>query len=53
MPSTNDITGDKLKSKPNSQEYRDNFDNIFKPKAKQMIEELKEIENEFGDSNDE
>ncbi len=28
--STNDITGDKIKSRKNSKEYRDNYDKAFK-----------------------
>ena len=31
---TNDITGDKVKSKPNSKAYRDNHDAIFNKKKK-------------------
>jgi len=33
MPSKNDITGDELKSKPVNDNYRDNFDGIFKKKT--------------------
>ena len=31
--SKNDITGDELKSKPVNDNYRDNFDEIFKKKT--------------------
>ena len=34
MTTKNDITGDKIKSKPNNKEYRDNYDKIFKDKKK-------------------
>ena len=30
MATTNDVTGDSLRSKANSQDYRNNFDNIFR-----------------------
>ena len=29
MTTTNDVTGDRLASKPNSKKYRDNWDKIF------------------------
>ncbi len=38
----NDITGDKLQTKPSTKEYRDNFDTIFRKSAEFKIE--KEIE---------
>lgn len=34
MTSKNEVTGDELKSKPNSDAYRDNYDKIFKDKKK-------------------
>ena len=39
MPTHNEITGDAIKSKASSQEYRDNFDAIFSKKKKQTTEE--------------
>ena len=30
MTTRNDITGDKIKSKPPSKEYKDNYDKIFR-----------------------
>ena len=34
MTAKNEVTGDKLKSKPNSDNYRDNYDKIFGNKNK-------------------
>ena len=34
MTTRNAVTGDKIKSKPNSTEYRSNYDVIFKKKRK-------------------
>ena len=34
MTTKNEHTGDKLKSKPNTDKYRDNYDAIFKSKKK-------------------
>lgn len=39
MTTKNDITGDKIQSKANSEEYRNNFDLIFKKK----VEDAQEI----------
>lgn len=38
MATTNDVTGDKIKSGVNSDNYRNNFDDIFN-KAKEEVEE--------------
>jgi hypothetical protein len=38
----NDITGDKIQSKVNSKEYRDNFDRIFKSRDKEPAKKEKE-----------
>lgn len=35
MATSNEVTGDKLISKSSTQEYRDNFDRIFKKKSKE------------------
>lgn len=32
MTTRNNITGDKIKSKPSTDKYRDNYDKIFKSK---------------------
>ena len=37
MATTNDITGDKLKSKPNNDGYRDNYEAIFGGKKKKEV----------------
>ena len=38
MATTNSVTGDKIKSKPNSQQYRDNYDKIdFSKKKKPKV----------------
>lgn len=34
MVSKNDITGDWIKSKPNSEQFEENFDKIFKKKSR-------------------
>ena len=39
MTTRNDITGDKIQSKLNSDSFRDNFDRIFKTTAKQIEEQ--------------
>ena len=36
MTTSNDITGDKLKTKPNSDKFRSNWDAIFKNKGESM-----------------
>jgi hypothetical protein len=37
MASHNDITGDAIKSRVNSKEFEDNFDNIFRKKPKDPL----------------
>lgn len=39
MATRNDITGDELKSKTNSDSYRDNYDRIFGNKRRKDIEQ--------------
>jgi|GEM_PF-5352202 len=41
MTSTNDITGDRIISKTNSDKYRNNYDKIFRKKKELDIEENK------------
>ncbi len=38
MGSTNDITGDKLISRPASRSYRDNFDRIFNKRPDDVLD---------------
>jgi len=45
MTTKNEITGDKIQSKPSSKAYLDNFDRIFKPQkivTKQDAQQLKD-----------
>jgi hypothetical protein len=47
MATTNDITGDSISSKVNSQAYMDNWENIFgKNKKKEEIIEEKPMQDE-------
>ena len=39
--SRNDVTGDKIQSKTNSDSFRDNFDRIFKKTVENIEEEKK------------
>ena len=50
MATHNDITGDALVSKLNNDNYRDNFDRIFRKKSEELKEEQPEVkpENEDG-----
>ncbi len=41
MTTRNSITGDKIKSKPNSSEYRSGWDVIFKNKGKKYAKKEK------------
>jgi len=42
MTTRNDVTGDEIKSKDNSDSYRENFERIFgKPKPEEQKEKLK------------
>jgi len=46
MATINDITGDSLVSKSNTQKFRDNYDKVFsKPKAKSKEYLLGEVKN--------
>jgi hypothetical protein len=45
--STNNITGDKIATRIISEEYRDNYDAIFKKKLVRSIPTLTKKENEF------
>jgi hypothetical protein len=42
----NDITGDKIKSKPNSDAYRDNYDKAFRKQTPEEIEALRKLYSE-------
>lgn len=42
MASTNDITGDKLKSKVSNQAYDDGYDRIFSREAKEKLKTVEE-----------
>lgn len=42
MPTTNDITGDALRSKPNNDKFNENFDRIFGSKSK-LNKDKKEV----------
>jgi len=44
MTARNDITGDELKSKTNSEAYRDNYDRIFGNKRRKDTEQSSETE---------
>ena len=48
--STNDITGDALRSKPNTKQYEENYDRIFQEEPHHDIEE--ETEAPAADSSD-
>lgn len=51
MAAKNDVTGDRIASKANSQEYRDGMDRIFgKKKAKAESEPLEQGEREWLDA---
>lgn len=42
MATHNDVTGDKIASRGNSQQYKDNWEAIFgKKKAEEVVEETK------------
>tara|TARA_B110000211_G_C13943755_1_gene492938 strand:+ start:69 stop:203 length:135 start_codon:yes stop_codon:yes gene_type:complete len=43
MTTKNDVTGDPLKSKTNTQKYRDNWDLIFNKNKDVKKEKLKEV----------
>lgn len=40
MTAKNDITGDAIRSKTNSDAYRDNYDRIFRKKKEEVVEEV-------------
>lgn len=40
MTTTNDVTGDRIKSKGNTKEYKDNWDRIFGKKDKDEDDKL-------------
>ena len=46
MASRNNVTGDKQQTKPATDAYRDNFDNIFKKKDEDINEYLKRKQQE-------
>lgn len=39
MTAKNDITGDAIRSKSNTDAYRDNYDRIFRKKKEEVVEE--------------
>lgn len=44
MASTNDITGDEIKSRTNSKAYSDNYDAIFRRRDAAVIDAMEEDE---------
>lgn len=42
MTSKNDITGDEIKSRSSSKEFRDNWDKIFKKPSKEDLDKAKQ-----------
>lgn len=53
MTTTNDITGDKLKTKPANNQYRDNYEAIFRKKDKDMkVTSNKVTDNQWPDGSD-
>lgn len=51
MSTKNDITGDSLISKVNTETYRDNYDKIFNKKPRIVIEDKPEVLTEVKDEN--
>ena len=51
MTARNDITGDSIQSKSNSQKYRDNYDAIFNKKKADYKEVQQDITELNGDGN--
>lgn len=51
MTARNDITGDSIQSKSNSQKYRDNYDSIFSKKKADYKEVQQDITELNGDGN--
>lgn len=50
MAAKNDVTGDEIKTKTNSDLYRDNYDKIFRKKQEKDVKEFDEkviMKNEF------
>ena len=52
MTAKNDITGDKIKSKPTDDKYRENFDKIFGKKNKDLEQDSsKSLKTKYKKSN--
>lgn len=52
MATKNDVTGDEIKTKTNSELYRENYDKIFRKKQEKDAKEFDEkviMKNEFYD----